>query len=264
MKKTALVLSGGGALGVAHVGALQVLEAHYEFDYICGVSAGAIIGAGAALGLDSQEMWDFIEETNLFSAAFDFSLKNTGLVQGDKIHQILDQIYEGKTFEDVKTPLIIGTTDFETGQQVLVNKGKIADAVRSSLSIPLVFQPFFHPIYKKHLADGFLSQNFPLDTVCEQYSGEHIIGIDVATIPALKEDFGTEKFLGRGQDLFSVLQRTFRIMYQNQQTQFPHDPRVLLIKPELDEFSSITLGHSNFVKMKEIGQESAANAIRNP
>ncbi len=263
MHKSALVLSGGGALGIAHVGCLEILEKKYEFDAICGVSAGAIVGAGIALGKNHKEIWKIIQNTNLFNLAFDFSLNNTGLVQGKKIYELLDEIYEGKTFKDLDIPLTIGTTDFATGEQILITEGKIADAVRSSLAIPLVFEPFFHPVYKRHLADGFLSQNFPLDYMIQNYQGSTIVGIDVATIPPLPKDFGTQKFFGVSQDLFAVVQRSFRIIYQNQQKHFPKDDRVILLTPDLEDFSSITLGNKNLKTMYEAGKESAINALIN-
>lgn len=80
MKKTnsALVLSGGGALGLAHIGALRQLEKAYNFDWLAGVSAGSIVAAGIACGLNARQIERAINQTNLMELAFDFSWKNTG------------------------------------------------------------------------------------------------------------------------------------------------------------------------------------------
>lgn len=258
-KKSALVLSGGGALGLAHVGVLKAIEADYEFDFLAGVSAGSIVAAGIACGMNAKQIEHAINQTDLFSLAFDVSWKNTGLITGDAIKDSLDNIYGGRTFADLKVPLHIGATDFSTGQRVTISDGLIADAVRASLAIPVVFEPYHHAERDQYLVDGGLSQNFPLDLAIEHYQGEHIVGVNVANLKPLPEDFNTEKFFGRNQDLFKNVQRTFRIFFQNQQTHFPHDDRVRLIEPDLTEFSSATLSRRKFKQIMEVGQKSAEN-----
>lgn len=254
MKKSALVLSGGAALGIAHIGVLKNLEKIYQFDFIAGVSAGAIVGGGIACGKTPAEIWDAIEETSLFEIAFDISFKNSGFISGDKIHEILDEIYEGKTFEDLEIPFYVSATDFSSGDQIIISSGKIADAVRASMAVPVVFEPFFHSECQKFLVDGGLSQNFPVDLAIEKYKGAKIIGINVANLPPLPEDFGTKKFFGRNTDLLKSTQRTFKIFFKNQQKHFPNDPRVQIIEPDLSEFSSTTLSHRKFKKIIEAGE----------
>ena len=256
MKKSALALSGGGSLGIAHIGAIAELSQEYKFDYICGVSAGAIIGAAVAMGKSADEIWAIFNDSNLFDMALDLSPKNHGFMKGRKIRKFLDEVYEGKTFADLDMPLFIGATNFETGDRVTINEGKISDAVRASLGIPLVFEPFDHPALELKLVDGFLSQNFPLDLAIENYKGDHIIGIDVSSVPPLPEKFGQARFFGKNKMLFRVMQRQLRIMYKNQQTHFPDDSRVQIYRPDLAEFSSMTIGHKNFKKMYEQGRLS--------
>lgn len=258
MKKTnsALILSGGGALGLAHIGVLKALEPSYKFDFLAGVSAGSIVAAGVACGMNAAQIEHAIDQTNLFDMAFDVSWKNTGLIAGDAIQDILDKIYGGRTFKDIEVELFIGATDFSTGQRVVITEGKIADAVRASLAIPVVFEPYFHKGLDKYLVDGGLSQNFPLDLALENYQGKKIIGVNVANLKPLADDFNTEKFFGRNKDLISNLQRTFRIFFQNQQTHFPHDERVELIEPDLTRFSSATLSRRKFKEIMKVGEES--------
>lgn len=258
-QKSALVLSGGGALGMAHIGVLKSLEPNYQFDFLAGVSAGSIVAAGVACGMNAAQIEYAIDQTDLFDLAFDVSWKNTGLIAGDSIHDILDKIYGSRTFEDLNVPLHIGATDFSTGKRVTISEGYIADAVRASLAIPVVFEPYYHKAREQYLVDGGLSQNFPLDLAIEQYQGDSIIGVDVANLKPLPDDFHTEKFFGRNHDLFKNIQRTFRIFFQNQQTHFPQDDRVQLIEPDLTEFSSATLSRKKFKQIMAIGEQAALN-----
>ncbi len=252
-KNTALVLSGGGALGMAHLGILKNLEQDYNFDFITGVSAGAIIGAGIAVGKTAQEIKNIILETSLFNLSFDLSSKNFGIIEGEKIHKLLEKIYENKSFEDLETQLYIGATDFSTGKFILINKGKIADAVRASLSVPVVFEPFFHPEIKKFLVDGGLSKNFPIEVAIEKYTGKKIIGVNVTALKPLPKDFGEEKFF-KNKDLVQYTQRSFQIFFKNQLSEIK-DPRVEIIEPDLTEFSSITFRGSKLKKIMKKGEE---------
>ena len=260
-QSSALILSGGGALGLAHVGALKTLEKQYDFDFLAGVSAGSIVAAGIACGMNAKQIEYAIEQTNLFNIAFDVSWKNTGLISGDNILESLNKIYGERTFEDLKIPLFIGATDFSTGERVIITEGRIADAVRASLAIPVVFEPYFHKESGRYLVDGGLSQNFPLDLAIENYQGDKIIGINVANLKPLADDFDTEKFFGTTKDLVGNLQRTFRIFFQNQQTHFPTDDRVEIIEPDLTEFSSATLSRSKFKQIMDVGENTAVNPL---
>lgn len=264
MKKTnsALVLSGGGALGLAHVGALKVLEPNHKFDFLAGVSAGSIVAAGIACGMNSTQIEHAIDQTNLFNLAFDVSWKNTGLISGDAMLDSLDKIYGSRTFEDLEVDLFIGATDFSTGERVIITEGKIADAVRASLAIPVVFEPYYHKGLDKYLVDGGLSQNFPLDLAIKNYKGDSIFGVNVANLKPLPKDFNTEKFWGRNQDLFKNIQRTLRIVFQNQQTNFPSDARVTIVEPDLTEYSSATLSRRKFKEIMTAG-EAAMHSLSN-
>jgi len=253
-KKAGLVLSGGGSLGIAHIGALEILLEKYEFDYIGGVSAGAIIGAAVALGKSAEEIWAIFNDTNLFDMALDLSPKNSGLVKGRKIHKLLREVYEDKHFSDLAVPFFVGATNFENGDRVILREGKIADAVRASLGIPLVFEPYKPPETGDKLVDGFLSQNFPLDLAIEEYKGDCIVGIDVSSVPPIPDNFGHKRLFGRNKMMFHIMQRQLRIMYKNQQTHFPKDPRLVIYRPQLAAFSSMTIGHKNFKRIREQGR----------
>lgn len=129
--------------------------------------------------------------------------------------------------------------------------GKIADAVCASLSVPVLFEPYFHQETKRYLVDGGLTQNFPLDLAIEKYPDEKILGVNVANVKGLPTDFHTNKFFGRNKDLISNLQRTFKIFFQSQQP-FTPDNRVEIIEPDLSQFSSATLSRKKFQEIMQV------------
>jgi len=243
-----LVLSGGGGLGVAHIGALKVLEKQYNFNYYTGVSAGAIVAAAHAVGYSAEEISKIVLEQNFFKLAFDFAPSKFGILHGNKVEKLLEEIFQNKTFEDLKAQNItlkIGTTDFNTGQQVILDSGSISKAVRASLSVPVLFTPIFHQ--DKWLVDGGLSQNFPVNIAQQETINNKIIAIDVATAINQKEDYHEKKFFGKFAGIQNTLEQTFRIFFKNQETFDKNDPRLTIYRPNLAQFKTIDI-----FKLKEI------------
>ncbi len=248
MQKSALVLSGGGGLGLAHVGALKILEKNFDFDYYAGVSAGAIVSASHAVGYSAEEISEIIHSQNFFSLAFDFSGSNFGILRGKKVYALLEEIFHGKTFEELESQgkmLRIYATDFQTGERVEISSGKISEAVMASLSVPVLFEPFL--LQKKWLVDGGLSGNFPVSETLENYSGEKILGIDVATSLDFSKDFSQKKFFGKITGIQNTLERTFRILFKSQQYFDEKNPRLRIFTPNLSTFKTIDIH-----KLKEI------------
>ncbi len=261
---SALVCSGGGALGIAHVGVLEVLEeSAYQFDFLAGVSAGAIVTAGIACGLKSNQIWDIIKSVNIYALALDTPKTNYGMIQGQKVYEILETSFGDTHFEDLDMPLHIGCTDFETGERVMINTGKITDAVRGSLSIPVLFEPYFHPTLETYLADGGLTQNFPLDIALEKYEGDQIIGVDVTGVVPPLPDYTEKVLIGRTNRFKKMAERTFQIMFKAQRASFEDDPRVQIIEPELDDYSAMSLGSSNFEEIYKIGKTAGNEFLKN-
>merc|ERR1712000_467832 len=98
---------------------------------------------------------------------------------GDRIIELLKTHLGEVEFADLDYPLYIGATDFKTGKNVALSQGKLTDAIRASISVPVLFSPYYHPEYDQWLVDGGLSQTFPLDLAIDRYQGDQIIGIDV-------------------------------------------------------------------------------------
>src|SRR5699024_4701447 len=138
-QRIGFILSGGGARGFAHIGALRVLEEHgLKPDVLAGTSMGAIVGALYAAGHSVRELEELVLGTTLRDIV-DLSLQG-GLLKGDRLVQFLRE-HLPADFSDLHIPLAVTTTDVETGEQVLITKGDLAKAVRASSSFPGAFEP---------------------------------------------------------------------------------------------------------------------------
>ncbi len=208
-KKVAVVLSGGGAKGVAHIGALKVIEeAGIPVDYIVGTSMGSIIGGLYSIGYTPAQMdslvraqdWIYLltdatdrkEESltkKLKSERYTLSIpfKKTpkdalkgGIIQGRNLAKLFSELTEGYhdsiDFKNLPTPFACVTHNLADGSEYVFDKGKLALAMRASMSIPGVFQPVHWN--NMVLVDGGLSNNYPVD-IAKKMGADIIIGVDV-------------------------------------------------------------------------------------
>lgn len=205
-----LVLGGGGAAGVAHVGVLKVLEEQgVPIDVIAGTSMGAIVGSLYAAGYKADELekvvgsldWASLFEDQQPRDMQSFQLKrdnagffNTGevgiknkalklpdgLVSGQKLmfelRRLLERVAQIEDFDRLPIPFRAVATDIETGEQVVLRKGNLATAVRASMSIPGFFSPI--TIDNRVLVDGFVSNNVPVD-VAKQMGADILIVVSL-------------------------------------------------------------------------------------
>lgn len=182
--KWALVLSGGGARGLAHIGVLEALEecGVPRPSLIVGCSMGAIVGGLYATGITVNQMKSFMNKdfslTDFMSdpskslpfGAFSRLLRigkgiknafhGTGLDSGDKLGEFLEKMTKGAAFGRTAIPFACNATDLCTGREVVPTIGPIAVAMRASASFPGVFSPV--PVGAELLVDGYLSHNTPV------------------------------------------------------------------------------------------------------
>ena len=177
-KPTGLVLSGGGARGIAHVGVIAAIaEAGIPIDYVCGTSMGAIFGAGLAMGFDSDRLR--AELRQLFGkpfALYDLTLPISSLLAGKKLDRVLQRQFGAADIEDLWLPFFCVSTDLARAKLVVHERGPLWKSVRASCSIPGIFPPV--PLDGRTLVDGGLVDNLPLDLLVERCSGP-IIAVDV-------------------------------------------------------------------------------------
>ncbi len=158
-RKVGLIMSGGGARGFAHIGALRVLTRFgIKPQIIAGTSMGGIIGALYASGYSADEIAALALGTTLRDI-LDISLQS-GLLKGDRLAGYLRD-HLPATFEELELPLAITTTDIETGEQVMLTDGDLITALRASASFPGAFEPIEYR--GRVLADGGIVNNLPVE-----------------------------------------------------------------------------------------------------
>lgn len=162
-----VALGGGSARGYAHIGALASLERHgFAPDLVVGTSFGAVIGALYAAGRSPDDLRDEAERMrrrDVFPHIADFGLHKGALFDGHRLEAYFDAMVEGRSFEDLVRPLVVVATDVDTGERVLLRRGRLAPALRASASIPGVFAPV--TIEGRRLIDGGIGSPVPLDTL---------------------------------------------------------------------------------------------------
>lgn len=199
-KKTiGLVLSGGGVKGMAHLGLLRAMEEQgIEADIISGASAGAIVGALYADGSSIDEILAFFEETPLFRFSY-LSAAKPGLLDTSKYESSLKRLFPGDRFEALSKPLYVTTTNMESGQWEVHDKGPLISTLLASASMPPLFSPV--EIDGCLHADGGVMNNFPVDPLLDQ--GLFILGSNVVPLePSSPDELRTSmSLLNRAQAL---------------------------------------------------------------
>ena len=185
-KKTALVLSGGGARGIAHIGVIEELEKQgFEITSIAGTSMGALVGGVYALGkLREYKEWLLtLDKFDVFRLV-DFTFSGRGLVKGDKVLNRMKEFISDKHIEDLDIPFSAVAVDLISKKEVVFREGSIYDAIRASISIPSVFTPV-----KKDdalLVDGGVLNNIPVNHV-KRTRDDLLVAVDVNADVPLEE-----------------------------------------------------------------------------
>ena len=136
-----VALGGGFARGIAHIGVLKVLEEeNIPVRVIAGTSVGALIGACYCSGLTLAEMQDVAHNTRFTSFAR-WTLSRCGFASNDRMIAFLTRTLKCKTFEELRIPLGVTATDFNSGEAVVFHSGSVIDPVRASCAYPGMFLP---------------------------------------------------------------------------------------------------------------------------
>jgi len=176
--KVAIVLSGGGALGFAHVGVIDILQKNkVPIDMIVGTSMGAIIGGAIACGKTCDEL-ESIAEKMRTKDLYDFNLTFKGLLSGKGAMKFLKRELPNIDIKDTKIPFICNAVDLVSSQEVIFKEGNLIDCIRASISIPGVFNPV--QMGDMLLVDGGIINNMPHD-IARKEGADIIIAVDVVS-----------------------------------------------------------------------------------
>lgn len=266
--KVGLVLSGGGAKGLAHIGVLKVLEENgLKVDYITGVSMGSIVGALYSIGYSASEIEDIANSLDWNELLNDEVSRDNisieekdedgryvgqlmivngrlmlpkGFVKGNKIASVLSSltwpVHEINDFNDFPIPFKCIATDIATIEPVILDHGYLPDALRASMAIPAYFSPV--EIGGKMLVDGGVFRNFPVEEV-KDMGADIVIGVNVTSGLHGKEDLNS---------VFQILGQstTYQI------TQAIEDQKKycdVLVEPELSKYNMFSFGDTDSIIM---------------
>ncbi len=273
-----LTLSGGGAAGLAHIGVLKVLEeAGIPVDLVTGTSMGSIIGALYAMGYTPEQMEEEVKNADwrqlfeerihrehlpmdekkydgLFNISFPIEGKSvklpTGLVTGNHIFNLLAQLtwpyHDLDDFLQLPRPFLCIATNLENGEQVILDRGFLPDAIRASMSIPSVFEPVY--LDGKYLIDGGVVNNMPVQQAFD-------IGADF--VIAVNASSGTRP-ADELRSLPDILTQTVAIGMRTSM-HIQRDKADFFIQPELSRFSMLSFGDVEEIIMA--GEEAARERI---
>lgn len=185
-KNVALVLSSGGARGIAHIGVIEELERHgFNITSIAGTSMGALVGGVYATGKlrEYKEWLSSLDKLDVFKMV-DFTLSTSGLVKGDKIFKEMRKLVPDTKIENLKIPFAAVATDIINKKEVIFTEGDLFEAIRASISIPSVFTPFQK--FDTLLIDGGVLNPIPVNRV-KRTDNDILVVVNVnAFIPANK------------------------------------------------------------------------------
>ena len=178
VKEVALVLSSGGARGIAHIGVIEGLqEAGYRVHAIAGCSMGAVVGGMHASGKlqELKEWFCELDRLDVFKL-FDFTISSKGLIKGEKVFNELRAMLEDCDIKDLPIPFAAVAVDIRSDEEVVFDQGSLYAAMRASASIPSIVTPV--ESQNRLLVDGGVLNPVPLDLV-RRKKGDLLVAVDV-------------------------------------------------------------------------------------
>lgn len=261
--KVGLVLSGGGARGMAHIGILKALEkAGIYPDIITGTSMGSVVGGLYALGYSADEIekiaveadWGDLlsnlvpfkevaieEKPYYWRYIFELPVRGftpelpSGVIEGENLYKLFSQLTRSahgiSNFDDLPIPFRCVATDIVTGERVVMSSGSLAESIRASMAIPTVFTPV--EIGDHLLVDGGLVRNFPVDEALEM-GADIIIGVSVS------EDLVPREKLNTMADILIQSSWMMGAFDSREQIKKAH----VFIEPDLEDFGTADFNKS--------------------
>ncbi len=242
--RVGLAFAGGFARGIAHIGVIRVLQdAGIPIDCVAGTSVGALIGAAYCAGATCEEMQTEGQKTT-FADFGRWTPSWLGLATNQRMEKYLARMTAARTFEELKTPLAISTSDINEGVTVYYTSGPIAQPLRASCAYPGLFVPIQYD--GRTLVDGFLTAPVPVE-------GALLLGADV--VIAVYLEAGSE---GTPRTAVEVISRSFNIIQKHADIAWRQQADVI-IEPDVHPYA-----WDDFSKTPELvraGEEAAMKAL---
>jgi NTE family protein len=229
-----VALGGGFARGIAHIGVLKVLEEEgIPIRIVAGTSVGALIGAAYCSGLSIEEL-EKVARSCRFTTFARWTVSRYGFASNDRMTAFLNRILKVKTFEELRMPLGVTATDFNTGQGVVFHSGSIIDPVRASCAYPGMFLPV--NIRGRWLVDGMLSHPVPTQPLRDM-GADRVLGVHLK---------GKWTKGGAPRHLFDVIGQSFAIA-QDMMSHVWRGAADLVVEPDVAGF-----GYDDFKRTEEL------------
>ena len=191
-QKVALVLSGGGARGIAHIGVIEELEKRgYEITSIAGTSMGSLIGGVYAAGrMNELKEWIYTLDKGKVFRLVDFTLSKQGLIKGEKVLKKMKDYVPEILIEELALPYAAVAVDIINNEEVVFRTGSLYHAIRASIAIPTVLTPVKE--VNRLLVDGGVLNNIPMAHV-KRLEGDMMVAVYVnADIPQIRPEMTEE------------------------------------------------------------------------
>lgn len=192
-KKISLVLSGGGARGIAHIGVIEELESQgFEIVSISGTSMGALVGGVYALGkMQEFKQWLFsLDKVKTFNLV-DFTFSTSGFIKGDKVLNKMKDFIPDSKIEDLEISYRALAVDLNSKSEFVFSEGSIYEAIRASIAIPSILKPV--RVKDMLFVDGGVLNNLPINHV-QRTDNDILVAVNVnADVPVLKPKLTKKK-----------------------------------------------------------------------
>ena len=250
--KIGLVLGGGGAKGAAEIGVLKYIEeAGVHIDYIVGTSIGSIIGGLYSVGYRSQQLDSLFVNTDWEDI---FSESIAGTQQISNVFSNLLNLPDSVDFDSLPIPYRCVATDIINTEEVILQHGNLARAMRASMSIPGAFKPVKWE--GKLLVDGGMMNNLPVD-IAKKMGADIIIAIDLAQRRHENRDFSLKEEYGIGGVLDWLISRPdWKKHNENRQM------ADIYINPNLKDYDAASFSRDDIRQMIIIGEEAGKKALK--
>ncbi|NNF36231.1 MAG: patatin-like phospholipase family protein [Saprospiraceae bacterium] len=245
MSNIALVLSGGGVKGLAHIGVIKYIEEiGLNITHVSGTSSGALVGVMYASGMNADEILEYFLRTTILTIK-NYSFGKPGFLDLMKYETELVDLIGHNSFESLKRKFYVTATNLFTSNERIFSKGELIKPVLASACFPMVFSPI--EIEDAWYADGGIVNNFPVENIPLEV--DHIIGVNLNFVADIDKKSLTNSF--------SLVERSFNVMMNAQTRKKSKICSLYLSPPELADIGIFDMKKRKFAF--EVGYKAARN-----